>query len=90
MYYLVLSTPGEEGGLRSLLAGVLKSASWLYPLSESYPFYKLFSLSDVNHSLFDVSVVCDKGGFYNVFKYAGGESFEEEQDGLFISYGVSG
>ena len=39
---------------------------------------KLFSFNNVNCSLFDVSVVHNKGRFYNVFKDARGESFKEE------------
>ena len=56
---------------------------------DTYAFNKLLCFSDVNCTLFDVDVVCDKGWFHNIFQDAWCEPFEEEGDCLSIAYSVA-
>ena len=87
---LVLSSFREEGLTLSLLSEcVLECAGWLYSAMGMYTFNKLFHLSDVNCSLFDVHIVCDKGWFHDVFKDACYNSLEEEGDCFSIAYSVA-
>ena len=65
---LVLSSSREEGLTLPLLSEcVLECAGWLYSTVGAYAFNELFCFSDVDCTLFDINVVCDKGWFHDVF-----------------------